>query len=300
MPPRVRIITGKGGVGKTTVAAALGLALARSGQRVLVAEVNGRDRVAATLGVEPVGADIREVLPNLFVVDMNPRAALREYILLVVRFETLYKAVFENRMARRVLRFIPSLGELNMLGKIWYHAEQRENDRPRFDAIVVDAPATGHARELLRAPGVVEKMVPAGPLRDNARRIREMLTDAERTHLHVVTTPEEMPVNEAIELCEAARTTLGMRLGTTLINHRVPAVPAQALDRLGQQLSDPRLAGLVATLKLREGKRAAGEVELARLPAALTERVVSLPRLVADPFGRAELDKLAGLLEKLA
>ncbi|MBI3180158.1 MAG: ArsA family ATPase [Deltaproteobacteria bacterium] len=296
----MRIITGKGGVGKTTVAAAMGLALARTGHRVLVAEVNGRDRVAAALGVEPVGSELREVLPNLFVVDMNPRAALREYILLLVRFETVYKAVFENRMARRVLRFIPSLGELNMLGKVWYHEQQQEDGRPRFDAIIVDAPATGHARELLRAPGVVEKMVPAGPLRDNARVIREMLSDAGRTALHVVTTPEEMPVNEAIELYDAARTTLSMSLGAALINQRVAALSGEAIDRLGRELTDPRLAGMVTALKLREQKRAAGEEELARLPAALSDRVVSLPRLVASPFGRAELDQLASHLEILA
>src|SRR2546426_7722063 len=102
--PRLRIVTGKGGVGKTTVATALGLAEASRKRRVLVAEVHGRDRVTALLGLPPAGSEVREVLPNFFTVDMTPRAALREYVIMMVRFETLYKAVFENRLMQRFLR----------------------------------------------------------------------------------------------------------------------------------------------------------------------------------------------------
>src|SRR5262249_2508306 len=116
--PRLRIVTGKGGVGKTTVAAALALAEARRGRRVLLAEVNGRDRASLLLGVEPTGSKITSVLPNIALVDMNPQDNLREYVLLTFKFETVYKAVFENRVVKHFLRLVPSLAELMMLGKI--------------------------------------------------------------------------------------------------------------------------------------------------------------------------------------
>ena len=116
--PRLRIVTGKGGVGKTTVATAIAVAEARRGRRTLIAETHGRDRVSAILGVPPVGSEIKAVDERLYVVDMNPRAAIHEYARILFRFEAIVNAVFENRVVRRFLALIPSLGELVMLGKV--------------------------------------------------------------------------------------------------------------------------------------------------------------------------------------
>lgn len=291
--PRLRIVTGKGGVGKTSVATALALAEARRGRRVLVAEVNGRDRVTQLLGTPPVGYDMREVLENVHVVDMSSHEAIREYVLLVFRFESIYKAVFENRFVQHFLRLVPSLAELVMLGKLWFHDQEEQGGRPRFDVIILDAPATGHAISMLRAPSVVQSTVPPGPLRENARRLHAMLTDHGRTRLHVVTIPEEMPVNETIEIARAAIDTLGMALGTTFINQRLEPLPTGALAALDGLRADAALGGAVTALELREGKRRWGEENLQRLPGRMLADSVSLPRLVAPQFGRAQLEQLA-------
>ena len=297
MGPRLRIVTGKGGVGKTAVATAFALAETERGRTVLVAEVNGGDKVTSLLGVPPAGPHMREVLPRLWTVDMRADEAIHEYVLLTLRFETVYRAVFENRLVRGFVHLVPSLTELVMLGKLWYHESERVQGRPRFDAIILDAPATGHAISLLGTPRAVEETVPPGPLRDIARNLEALITSPERTRLHVVTTPEEMPVNEALEIERAASGPLGVALGATVVNQRLMPLPDSALPALAPLAADPELAASVQALERREAKRAAGEAELARLGARLLASVVSLPRLVRPRFGVAELRELAHLLE---
>ncbi|MBI5510649.1 MAG: ArsA family ATPase [Deltaproteobacteria bacterium] len=293
--PRLRIVTGKGGVGKTTVATALALAEAGRGQRTLLAEINGRDRVASVLGIPPVGASICQAGERLSVVDMNPRAAIHEYALMVFRFEAIVHAVFDNRVVRRFLALIPSLGELVMLGKVWFHIQEVQDDRPRFDVVVLDAPSTGHAMSMLRAPAMVQHAIPPGPLRDITRDIIALISDPERTHLHVVTTPEEMPVTEAVELECAAAEVLQMKLGFSVINCRLGPLSAAALEKL-EASSDPEVRQVVATLRQRETRRLQGEEQLRRLPAHMLEAAVGLPRLLDALPGRAGVKRLAELL----
>ncbi len=129
MPKRMIIVGGKGGVGRTTIATALATSLAAKGRKVLLAHVRTRQRVGELLGCEELDERIREVEPNLWAVNMNPRAALREQGLKVLRFKAVYKAVMENRLVRYFLRAIPSLNEYSMLGKAWF-LNHAIDDRP--------------------------------------------------------------------------------------------------------------------------------------------------------------------------
>ena len=147
---RFLIVTGKGGVGKSSVSAALALLAARQGKRVLVCEVNAQERVAPLLGAPPAGPAVRAAVPGIATVNVTPPEAMREYGLMVLKFRTIYDAVFENRLVRYFLRVVPSLAELVMLGKILNEAKAEERGRPRWDLVVVDAPATGHAVQLDR------------------------------------------------------------------------------------------------------------------------------------------------------
>jgi anion-transporting ArsA/GET3 family ATPase len=295
--PRLRVVTGKGGVGKTTVAAGLALAEARRGKRVLLAEVNGRDRAAHLLGVGPTGSKLTGVLPNIALVDMNPRDTLREYVLLTFKFETVYKAVFENRVVKNFLRLTPSLAELMMLGKIWHHEREREDDRPRFDVIVLDAPATGHAIAMLRAPSVVQATVPAGPLRENARAMDQLLRDTNRATVHIVTTPEEMPVNEAVEIERTIADELGMRIGTTFLNQRIGALVPEIVPTLDAFAKvDATIADAARVLHVREQRRSTGEQNLQRLPHRMLRDSVSIPRIVTADFCRQSLETVTDII----
>jgi anion-transporting ArsA/GET3 family ATPase len=237
-PSDLRIVTGKGGVGKTTVATALALAAVKAGKKVLLCELHGGNKVAHLLQIAPVGPHIREVFEDLFVVDIDPQEALHEYVLIILHFEALYKTLFDNRVVKSFLNLVPSLGELVMLGKIWYHTQEVVHDRRRFDLIVVDAPATGHTQALLEAPQAVAKSVPPGPMRDNAARIGAMLTRPQQTQLLVVSTAEDMPVTEALQL-QAAAKTYGMHAGMLFINAWQTPLTAAA------QAALPKLTGAI-------------------------------------------------------
>lgn len=233
--PRLHIVTGKGGVGKTSVACALALAYAQRGNNVLLAEINGGDRVADAFGRPAIGYDMREVAPKLWAMDLTPEASLREYVLLTIKVQAIYRSIFEGRLVSSFLRLLPALGELTMLGKIWYEwSGASTKGKPRFDAIVLDAPATGHARALLSAGEAVQRSVPPGPMRDNAQRIDAMLKTP-TSQVDVVTTPEDMPVTEAEELVRFA-TEHGIGRCRVVANQVPTLLGADAL-RLAERLA---------------------------------------------------------------
>jgi len=292
---RLVIVTGKGGVGKSTVSAALALLAARQGKRVLVCEVNAQERVAPLLGAPPPGGTIREAVPGVSTVNVNPHDAMREYGLMVVRFRAIYDAVFENRLVRYFLRVVPSLAELVMLGKILHEARTEERGRPRWDLVVVDAPATGHAVQLLRVPAALVDTVPGGPLRHDAEWMEALLVDPARTALAIVTLPEEMPVNEAIELDAQVRSLLGIHRGALFVNAMPPArFAADEGARLALLAGEPPPLGPAAAagrLQAMRAEQAARYLERAR--AALDLPATVIPLLPLPAWGREAVEAVA-------
>ncbi len=291
-------MTGKGGVGKTTVSAALALLAARAGKRVLVCEVNAQERVAPLLGAPPAGARVAEALPGLFTVNVTPHEAMREYGLMVLKFRTIYEAVFENRLVRYFLRAIPSLAELVMLGKILNEARAEERGRPRWDLVVVDAPATGHAVQLLRVPSALVDTVPGGPLRHDAEWMQALLVDPARTALAIVTLPEEMPVNEAIELDAQVRAVLGIARGGLFVNAMPEArFGAEEAARLAVLQGAPSPLGPAARAAELQALRAQHAARyLARARAALDLPTTVIPLLPLPAWGREAVEAVAAAI----
>ncbi len=297
---RLLVVTGKGGVGKSTVSAALALLAARQGKRVLVCEANApQERVAPLLGAAPSGTQAREVSPGVSTVNVVPHVAMREYGLMVLRFRAIYDAVFENRLVRYFLRVIPSLAELLVLGKVLSEARSEEGGRPRWDLVILDAPATGHAVQLLRVPAALLETVPAGPLHRDAEWMHALLVDPARTALALVTLPEEMPVNEAIELDAQVRSVLGLHRAALFVNampgSRFSPAEAAALEELS---SAPPPLGPAATAGRLQALRAepAGRY-LARARAALDLPTTVLPLLPLPAWGREAVERIAAAIE---
>jgi anion-transporting ArsA/GET3 family ATPase len=283
---RLVIVAGKGGVGKSTVAAAFALSASRQGKRVLVAEVHGAERMSHFFEVAPIGPNIREIRPNLFAVNVQPRDAMREYALMVLRLKALYNLVFENRLVRYFLDAFPGLNELVMLGKIWYHVEEidKKTGRPRWDLVVVDAPATGHGVFFLEFPKVVLAAIQGGPLAFHVAMMQEMLTDPRRTSLQIVTLPEEMPVREALDLRRVVHDELKIPLGYVFVNCvNPPLFNQRELEdyRLLLELTDARLPRLKRLFEAAQWRISRWRIEEEHL--ALIRRSLNLPR-VELPF----------------
>ncbi|HEX6763988.1 MAG TPA: ArsA-related P-loop ATPase [Polyangiaceae bacterium] len=215
---RFLFVTGKGGVGKTTVCAALALALAESGRRVLVAVMGAREGISSLLGTPPLRADITELRPGIFGVALSAGAAIREYGQMKLRSRVLAGAIFENRFVQSFFAGAPGLKEWALLGKAWYHSTETVDGRPRFDTVLFDAPSTGHGLDMLRVPKVILDLAPPGVLRADAERAWHMFQDPTKAGAVVVTLPEELPVNETEELVQALRGELELPIAALVVN----------------------------------------------------------------------------------
>lgn len=263
---RLLVITGKGGTGKSTVSAALALAASRRGKRVLVCEVTAKERVADLLGQPKSGTEVRELLPNLSSVHVRPREAMREYGVMTLRSEMLYDLVFQSRMVRYFLQAAPSLAEIVQLGKVAWHAEKDfDGTRRRWDLVILDAPATGHGLTFLTVPEVFLGLVSEGPLATDMKWMQALLQDSERTATCVVTLPEEMPVNEGVELHEALKA------------HKLPQGPVFL-----NSVFAPRFSSLELTATARGGPQLAAAADAADSHEARAEQSVRFKRVLRD------------------
>lgn len=287
---RFLFVTGKGGVGKTTVCGALALALAAQGKRVLVAMCNTKERLSAILGTRPIGPELMAVAPDVWAVNIAPERALREYGETVVKLGAIAHVIFENKYTKTFFRATPGLYEWAMLGKAWWHTtETREDGSNRFDVVLFDAPATGHGLDMLRVPKVILDVVPPGVLRRDAETAWAMFRDPVKSGVVVVTLPEEMPTTETIELVGDIRGELGLPVSALVINGVLD--PLFSPEEREALLADPslldidaptRTAGTSASALVAGARRAIREHVQAESLARL-ERSIDLPK-VRLPF----------------
>tara|TARA_B100001750_G_scaffold240280_1_gene249703 strand:+ start:6197 stop:7129 length:933 start_codon:yes stop_codon:yes gene_type:complete len=293
-------VVGKGGVGKTTVSAALGLAAAAKGKKTLVAMANAKERLSTLLDSPPIGEEVVNVAPNLDAVNMTPNAALREYGMMILKIRALYEAVFENRLVRAFLRGTPGVEAWAMLGKAYFHAEGHgPGSKGDYDLVILDAPATGHGLDMLRVPQVIVDVAPPGLLRREAERALDLLRDANKSGVLMVTLLEEMPVSETLELHAALKNELRMPVPAVVLNQVLPQLfPAgerEAFGTLHQRIAeDSPLTNLAEAARIRTGREAVQEQSRARLTRELPDiPQVVLPHLFAPEFLREHVEALS-------
>ena len=306
---RLVVLTGKGGVGKSVVGAALAVAARERGKRVLLVEVAAPVEAARLLGGPPSQGRETEALPGLFTVNLDPAAVMDEYVRHVVKLEMLVRRILGSPIYRRFFAAAPGLKELMVLGKIMVleEARARLSQRPQWDLVVVDAPATGHGLAFLKVPLAASAAVPVGPIGHNARRVLAMLRDPGRTALVVVAIPEEMAVVEAVQFHGLAKEELKMEPEAVVLNacheRRFTDEDEAEVLRLTTEGADGELEPDVPLpAALRAARRQIRRRKLtrfyqARLRRTLDTPLVSLPFLFREALGLEDVRLLARKLE---
>ena len=296
---------GKGGTGKSTVAAALGLAAVRAGKRVLICEIAGRrqvwDALAGGAAADPYAET--EIVPGLHAVSIDPESALEEYLRSQLPSRALFELLRRSRMFQYLVAAAPGARELLTIGKVW---ETAQLDRPwteaerRYDLVVVDAPATGHGLALLNAPRTFGEIARVGRIRRQAGKIDGFLRDPQSCGVIGVSLCEELPVSETAEFAQRLRGEMALEfeliVANALLPDRFSEQDAAALRSVDGAARSP-IARNGISAALREHSRAGSQREhLSRL--AEHGPITELPQVFAPELGLVELTFLSEVLER--
>lgn len=263
---RLLFFTGKGGVGKSTVTAATALLAAEQGQRVLIIEADGKGNIPRHFESGPVGFQPREVYPGVHVMEMRTEDSLKEYLRLNLRVPVLSKLGPLARALEFVATAAPGVKEILTVGKVCWEVRESLEGRADWDLVVVDAAATGHIISQLDAPQGIKELVSVGMVRQQTDWMVEILADPVLTALNVVATPEEMPVNETIELVQRARAELSVPLGVVVVNRVLPELFTRSDEEVFEALREPEATKI---LESRAGSGVTSVLEAARLAVSM-------------------------------
>lgn len=313
---RLLLVTGKGGVGKSTVAATLALAGARTGRRTCLVEVEGRQTFSSLFETEPWDFEEREYRPGLFGLSIDPEASLRQYLEMFYGAKRLSRLLVGSSVVEFATSTAPGIKDVLLIGKVKEIERRRDPDgRFHYDLIVVDAPPTGRIINFLRAPEATIELLNVGPVRQQAQSVADMLTDPARTRAVLVTLLEDMPVTETLESWQALHE-LAVALGPVVSNRVLP----QRFDPEVQQVLDAGADAEDLAARAKQagaGVDAEGVAELLRQAARYRERLqlqqamrgrleaelgqpgIELPELYAEHFDANQVGHLAEVVEEI-
>jgi anion-transporting ArsA/GET3 family ATPase len=311
-------VTGKGGVGKTTVAAAIAEVAARRGQRVLVCEMDAKGALATAFEVTQLEFDPTEVEPGLFAMSMNTEDALQEYLRLFVKIPFIGRIGPLASTLDFVADAAPGVKEILAIGKLTFEVKERH-----YDLVVVDAEASGHVVSQIGAPKVIADLVQVGVVKDQTQWMLDILEDPRRTGVAVVTTSEEMPVTESIELLERLTTETGTYPVAVIANRvldevfddderEIAARVPEAMDVLTDAVGED-VRAVVDAAMIVESRRAIGYSHLDRLAeavegldlssasrgrASVELPIVTVPEMFSRAHGKRVVSLVADVLDR--
>jgi anion-transporting ArsA/GET3 family ATPase len=269
---RLLFVTGKGGVGKTSMAAALAMLAAREGKRTLVCEVDAKGNLADLLGVGPLKFAATEVQPGLSAMAMDTEESLKEYLRLQLKLPLLSRLGPLARTFDFVATAAPGVKEILTVGKLTYEVREAH-----YDLVVVDASATGHVVGQLASPVAMNELVKVGVVRQQTEWMTDLLTDPATTGVVIVATPEEMPVNETLELVERLGAETDIDIAAVIANRVLPELFGRAEEEVFDRIDTPEGR---AVLRQHAGEGADAVVDGAALAVRLRRsRAVHLATL---------------------
>lgn len=289
---RLIVVLGKGGVGRTTLTAALGVAIARRGKRACVVELGEGSALAEKFGLNGRSYAFRRGMPGVDVWSLTARECLEEFAGRKLKLPPFARRVVRNRMVTTFIDAVPGMQDLLVLGRIENLVSEPDATDPKYDVLIVDAPATGHGLTLLQSARTMADITRAGPFHELAKGIELFLADRARTATVLATLPEELPVNEVIELAAALRAE-GFDPGAVIANQvETAAIPdppgaGRVLDVLAGMPDGGPLHALVTAEVAREARHARALDELRARAGSLGIRsVLRAPRAERDTVRR--------------
>ena len=299
LQPRTVFVTGKGGVGKSTVSAALALAWRDAGARTLLVEIEGQASSAAMLSNKKIGYNATPLGEQLCGLRITLNDALKEYARLRLKVKLVADRLVGNPIMDQFAQAAPGFRELLVLGKLWALASETDDrGRPNWDAIIVDSPATGHGLGLLGMAGVIARMFPVGPIHAQAKAVDAFVRDASRVGVVLVALPEELPVTETLELHDELRSrdidVVASVLNGLLVDRFSDAEAANAKRILNSSKDlDPATRHALETVLWEHMRCTDQATERARLEAGLDLPSGVLPYMFAPQLNREHIASLA-------
>ena len=302
---RLLFVTGEGGVGKTSVASAIGVLAAAQGRRTLVCEVDAKGNLADFYGVGPLTFSGTKVRKRLVAMCMDTEESLKEYMRLQLRIPLLSRLGPLARTFDFVANAAPGVKEILTVGKLTYEVKE-----DNYDLVVVDASASGHVVGQLGSPVAISELVSVGVVRSQTEWMIDILTDPEQTGVVVVTAPEEMPVTESLELIARLENETSIDVAAVVVNRVLPELFSHGEEAIFDRICEPGgrdhlarsvgegvddvLAGARLAVDLRRGS--VGHLERLReeLPTGLP--VVYLPYLFHRTHGTRATSRIAEAL----
>jgi anion-transporting ArsA/GET3 family ATPase len=284
------IVTGKGGVGKTTVSVALGMRAAAEGKRTIVCEVAAQENASRMFEHTTVGFHEVELEENLWAISIDPDESMREYVLLQLKVRAMRDMLFRSRIFNYLTAATPGLKELVTIGKIWELAQldRKVKSGRKYDTVIVDAPATGHGVGFLQTPRTFANIARVGPIHSQAQTLDNFITDHDNTGVAIVALPEEMPVNESAALEHDLVTEVGVAVDRVYLNglypERFSKEEAESLNALAAgEDGAPKAAARAALSEF--GRARSQRAQLARLRRRVEAPVKTLPFLFEPDLG---------------